>query len=421
MLPRNSYKWAKGVPLKDHTAKKLSVLRSYFRNYLRVRCTPINRRFKIAIVDGFAGGGAYQCGTSGSPLVFLEELSAFADEVAIWRMEKNVPELESIDCLFVVNEIDPDAIAVLNPLLDQWEAQNKAAGRKLNVRVLRRQSPFMKIYPEIRSTLLQHRFSNVLFNIDPCGYTQVNLPIIQDILGSFKSAEVFYTFMIGSLFNYSSWMDQKKTNDLMMSFCGTQEQFFQDESFRRKAEWLGAVEKIVYHEFTHTANFASPFAINQSNGSGYNYWLMHFANSHRAREVYNDILYQNSGVQAHHGKSGLRMLGYTSLDSEVQTFDWSSDLRKENINSLQSDLPNAISDFGDAVAIQTLKASIYNETTSHSDDIKSVLIDHADIEVVTKSGHKRRSPGAISDDDFVRLNPQRQLFPILHKHKKPKT
>lgn len=418
-MPRKAYKWADGVPLEDHTAKKLNVLRSYFHNYLRVRCTPINRKFKIAIVDGFAGGGTYKCGTSGSPLVFLEELAAFADEVAIWRMENNAPELESIDCLFVVNETDPEANAVLYPLLDQWEARNTASGRKLNVRILPKQGPFVDIYPEVRSILLKYRFSNVLFNIDPCGYTQVNLPIIQDILGSFKSAEVFFTFMIGSLFNYSSWMDPKKTNDLMLNFCGTQEQFFQDESFRKKAEWLGAVEKIVYHEFTHTAKFASPFAINQSGSSGYNYWLMHFANSHRAREVYNDILYKNSGVQAHRGKSGLRMLGYTSLDTGVRTFDWGSDLRSENVTSLQNDLPNAISEFGDAVAIQTLKASIYNETTSHSDDIKSVLIDHTDIEVLTKTGGKRRSPGSISDDDIVRLNDQRQLFPILKKHKKP--
>lgn len=418
-MPRKIYNWADGVPLKDHTAKKLNVLRSYFHNYLRVRCTPKNRKFKIAIVDGFAGGGIYDCGTSGSPLVFLEELAAFADEVAIWRKVNNAPVLESIDCLFVVNETDLEAIAVLNPLLVQWKAHNTASGRKLSVTIIQKQGPFIDIYPEVRSILLKLSFPNVLFNIDPCGYTQVNLPIIQDILVSFKSPEVFFTFMIGSLFNYSSWRDLKKTNDLMLNFCGTQEQFFQDESFRKKAEWLGAVEKIVYNEFTNTAKFASPFAINQSGSSGYNYWLLHFANSHRAREVYNDILYKNSGVQAHRGKSGLRMLGYTSLDTGVQTFDWGPDLRTENINSLLNELPKAISEFGDAVAIKTLKESIYNETTSHSDDIKSVLIDHTDIEVLTKTGGKRRSPGAISDDDIVRLNDQRQLFPILKKHKKP--
>jgi len=419
-LPPRKYDWADGVLLKDHTAKKLDVLRSYFHNYLRVKCTPLNRKFKISIVDGFAGGGIYKCGTSGSPLVFLEELATFADETAIWRKQNNIPELEAIDCLFVVNELDPEANAVLEPLLIQWEVENKLSGRKLSVSIVRKQKPFAEVYPELKSLLLAHKFSNVLFNIDPCGYTQVNLPIIQDILGSFRSAEVFFTFMIGSLFNYSSWLNPKKTNGLMRDFCGSQEEFFKDDSFRKKEEWLGTVEKIIYDEFSTTAKFASPFAINQSGNSGYNYWLMHFANSHRAREVYNDILYKNSGVQAHRGKSGLKMLGYTSNDPGVRTFDWGGDLRVENINSLQNDLPNAISEFGDAVEIQTLKASIYNGTTSHSDDIKSVLIDHTDIEVLTKSGGKRRTPGAISDDDIVRLNDQRQLFPILQKLKKPK-
>ncbi|HIP23228.1 MAG TPA: hypothetical protein EYG79_06495 [Rhodobacteraceae bacterium] len=104
----------------------------------------------------------------------------------------------------------------------------------------------------------------------------------------------------------------------------------------------------------------------------------------------------------------------------MQTFDWGADLRSENIISLQNDLPNAISEFGDAVDIQTLKSSIYNGTTSHSDDIKSVLIDHTDIEVLTKSGGKRRAPGTIRDDDIVRLNDQRQLFPILETQKRSK-
>lgn len=419
-MVKHIYPWADGVPLEDHTAKKLNILRSYFHNYLRVKCTPLNRKFRIAIVDGFAGGGAYKCGTSGSPLVFLEELAAFADQTVMWRKQRNIPALESIECLFIVNEIDAEANLKLDGLLSQWEIENKLSQRLLNVKIQRLKKPFIEIYPDIKARLIHARFSNVLFNLDPCGYTQVSLPFIQDVLGAFKSAEVFYTFMIGSLFNYSSWSDPKRTNALVQTFCGTQEQFFEDKSFRKKGEWLGAVEKIIYTEFARSAKFASPFAINQSGNRGYNYWLMHFANSHRAREVYNDVLYQNAGDQAHYGKSGLQMLGYTSVDVGVQKFDWGDDLREANVVSLQSDLPRAISEFGDAIDIQSLKASIYNGTTSHSDDLKSVLIDHTDIEVLTKTGGKRRSPSAISDDDIVRLNEQRQLFPILKKSKKPK-
>lgn len=417
-MPRKKYSWADGVTLEDHTAKKLSVLKSYFHQYLRVKCTPLNRKFRIAIVDGFAGGGVYECGTDGSPLIFLKELALFADEEAISRKEKNLPELEMIECLFIVNDIDEEANIMLDNLFTQWLIENKEKNRKLNVTIIRKYERFDEIYFDIKELLLKLSFHNVLFNLDPCGYTHVKLLTIQDIIGSFKSAEVFYTFMIGSLFNYSSWSNPDKTNELVQSFCSSQEIFFKDENFRRKDEWLGAVEKIVYHEFARSAKFVSPFAINKSNKIGYNYWLMHFANSHRAREVYNNVLYQNTGDQAHYGKSGLQMLGYSATDEGVQKFDWGDGLRAANIDSLQKDLPKIISQFGDALDIQTLKASIYNETTSHSDDIRSVLINHTDIEVITTSGGKRRSATAISDDDTVRLNEQRPLFHILPKTNK---
>jgi three-Cys-motif partner protein len=41
--------------------------------YLAVRCQfPAQTKFRLAIVEGFAGGGRYKCGTAGSPLIFIE-------------------------------------------------------------------------------------------------------------------------------------------------------------------------------------------------------------------------------------------------------------------------------------------------------------------------------------------------------------
>jgi len=75
-----------------------------------------------------------------------------------------------------------------------------------------------------------------------------------------------------------------------------------------KREWLGAAERIVFNSFKKCARYVSPFSIN--NPDGWRYWLIHLANSHRARQVYNDILHQDSETQAHYGRSGLNMLAH---------------------------------------------------------------------------------------------------------------
>lgn len=69
------YDWTSGAQLEEHSRRKHKILREYFFDYLTVRCKlPQQERFRLAIVDGFAGGGRYQCGTAGSPLIFIEEL-----------------------------------------------------------------------------------------------------------------------------------------------------------------------------------------------------------------------------------------------------------------------------------------------------------------------------------------------------------
>jgi three-Cys-motif partner protein len=62
------YSWVEGARLDEHTQRKHKVLREYFARYLAVRCQfPQQTRFRLAIIDGFAGGGRYGCGAPGCP------------------------------------------------------------------------------------------------------------------------------------------------------------------------------------------------------------------------------------------------------------------------------------------------------------------------------------------------------------------
>lgn len=63
---------------------------------------------------------------------------------------------------------------------------------------------FEKAYPEIKALIQQGRYRSVLFNLDQCGVSQINLDTALDIMNVSSSVEIFYTFMVKSLLAYLS-------------------------------------------------------------------------------------------------------------------------------------------------------------------------------------------------------------------------
>ena len=180
-----------------------------------------------------------------------------------------------------------------------------------------------------------------------------------------------------------------------------------------KKEWLGEVEKIIFNKLKGCAQFSSPFSIN--NPDGWRYWLIHFASSHRARQVYNDTLHDNSGAQAHFGRSGLHMLSY-STEEEGQLYLFDTNSREVAKNELHDDIPNFITRHGDALSVEEFYANIYNETAAHSDDIHEMMIENPDIEVITSAGGgQRRQPNTIRPDDILRIKIQTSMFPMFKR------
>jgi three-Cys-motif partner protein len=107
------YDWAAGAKLEDHSRRKHKILREYFFNYLTVRCQlPQQSRFRLAIIDGFAGGGRYSCGTAGSPIIFLEELKNAIEAVNIQRTSRGLGTIE-IECLLILNDADRNVVELL--------------------------------------------------------------------------------------------------------------------------------------------------------------------------------------------------------------------------------------------------------------------------------------------------------------------
>lgn len=158
------YSWEAGVELEQHTRCKHKILREYFAQYLRVRCAfPQQTRFRLAIVEAFAGGGRYKCGSPGSPLIFIEELRAAVEGFNIARNAGGMAPLD-IECFLVFNDAEPGTIAILRSNVEPILAAARAEVPKLHLQTVYFEEPFERLYPEIKALLEQGRYQATRFS-----------------------------------------------------------------------------------------------------------------------------------------------------------------------------------------------------------------------------------------------------------------
>ena len=411
---KKEFDWAGGVKLEAHTARKLKILRDYFEKYLGVRCQhPQQARFRLAIVDGFAGGGRYSEGEPGSPVIFVETLVRFSNEINLYRAAHNMAPLEIV-CRLVLNDTNPDVVQILRenltPILAA--AKDNAPNLSINEEYLKR--PFEKAYPDIKRSLLADRFGNVLFNLDQCGDSLVDRFTIKDILQSFQSGEVFLTFMIQSLLTFLNKRNPEALQSRLRHLGIPSGKFEDLKPLLSKNEWLGTAEQIVFETFQGCAPFVSPFSLN--NPSGWKYWLIHFSNVYRARQVYNDVLHDNANHQVHFGRSGLS-LNMFAFDPEKEgtLYMFETDDRKKAEIELAEDIPQVIKNLGDAIRVEDFYRKTYNLTPASSKAIQSAMFLNPDLEVRTPNGNARRKPHTIRTEDTLRLKKQTSFHLLWNK------
>lgn len=410
-MVKKSIDWAGGATLDEHTKKKHTILREYFRQYLITRCQmPQREKFRLIIVDGFSGAGLYACGSHGSPIIFVDVLERAFKEITISRVVQNMRPIQ-IECLLILNDFDKSVVEQLRHNIAPFLAKVKDDGSKLFIEVEYQSGKFETIYPQIKNRMKSANCGNVLFNLDQCGYSGVTSDIIKDIMHSWRSAEVVLTFMIKSILTYISSDKNKSAVPLEPEIKDQIEALLENaEGGISKADWLGKVESRVFEYLKSCAPFVSPFSINNPNG--WRYWLMHFANSYRARQVYNDILHENSTAQAHYGRSGLNMLSYDpNYEPHLYLFDNAS--RNSAKEELYDDIPRLIAESGDALGMEEFYKAAYSETPAHSDDIHEIIIENPDIEVITESGGERRKPNTIKATDVIKLRSQKSMFSMF--------
>ncbi len=413
------YKWTDGATLEEHSRRKHKILREYVFDYLTVRCKlPQQERFRLAIVDGFAGGGRYRCGTAGSPVIFIEELKRAVEAVNTQRAVQGLGAIE-VECLLVFNDASRDAIELLKTHVAPMQADIALSCPKLHIRVEYLNEFFKAAYPKIKSFLGQGRYRSVIFNLDQCGHSHVERETILDIMHSWPAAEIFYTFVITSLLAFLQ-KDQPERLRAQLDHLGIPANDVQAlDGLMSRKDWLGTAEKIVFDAFRLCAPYVSPFSIN--NPGGWRYWLIHFANAYRARQVYNNILHDNASLQAHVGRPGLNMLSYDPRHEEGVLYLFDDSGRASAKAQLLDDIPRLVTEAGDAMSVMEFYESIYNVTPAHADDVHAAIIENPDLEVITPAGGERRKANTIAVSDVIKLKNQRSFFPMFFDAgKKPK-
>lgn len=409
-MAKKEYDWLNGAKLREHTRRKLKILDDYLFNYLTIRCQlPARQKFRLCIVDGFAGGGRYKCGTAGSPIVFIEGVERALNTINIGRAAQGLGTIE-LECLLIFNDFDEDVVELLKINCAPVVAAAKANTPKLHIQTVFMKKPFEQAYPDIKEMIAQGRYLNVLFNLDQCGVSQIHMDTVLDIMNVNPSVEVFYTFMIRSLLTYLNKNNPKKLAGQLSALNISVAEQSKLQGGESNGVWMGMAERLVFENFHRFARFVSPFSIN--NPSGWRYWLIHFSNSYRARQAYNMVLHDNASSQAHYGRSGLNMLTYDPRD-EGATYLFDTSGRLMARDQLMNDIPRLVSDKGDAIGVEAFYESIYNITPAHRDDIHTAIGDNSDLEVFTPDGGKRQKPTTISVGDTIRLKTQRSLFPMF--------
>lgn len=417
-MVEKKYEWADGATLEEHSRRKHKILREYVFDYLTVRCKrPQQERFRLAIVDGFAGGGRYQCGSPGSPLIFIEELKRAVEAVNTHRAVQGLGSIE-VECLLVFNDANRDAIELLKTHVAPIQADIVQNCPKLHLRVEYLNEFFEGAYPKIKELLGQGGYRSVIFNLDQCGHSHVERNTILDIMHSYPAAEIFYTFVISSLLAFLQ-KDQPERLRAQLNHLGLSTNNVQAlDALMSQKDWLGAAEKIVFDAFRLCAPYVSPFSIN--NPGGWRYWLIHFANAYRARQVYNNILHDNASLQAHFGRSGLNMLSYDPRHDEGMLYLFDDSGRASAKTQLLGDIPRLVAEFDDAISVMEFYESIYNVTPAHADDVHAAIIESPDLEVITPAGGERRKANTIGVNDVIKRKNQRSFFPMfLDGGKKP--
>lgn len=424
-MTRKQYEWELGSEfpvIQQHSVAKHDILRAYLSSYIQTLISNPNREeFRLVLVDGFAGGGIYRHADTrneilGSPFIMLE---AAQEAEKLININRRKPVKLDIDYFFI--EKDASAAACLLEVL-----RRRGYEQKLNRNIFLSNSTFESKADELieRARKKMPKSPRAIFLLDQYGYSDVPTDRIAKIIQSLPGSEVILTFAVDALLNYFS--DHSDITKALLTKIGIptvlRGRTFEDIK-KVGADWRLFIQACVYRELVEQcrAKYYTLFFIRSSHGHG-DYWLIHFSQKARARDVMTRVHWENNNHFIHYGGAGLEMfeaLGYVPEKDDKMTgqsalFCFDDIARKRSTNQLVDQIAPLIYADPDGITFAELFATTCNLSPASADIYKSAISQlrgHREIEVISavtgKSTHAK-----IQDEDHIRVPDQRSLFMV---------
>ena len=420
-MTKKKYDWKVGKTpprIDPHSLVKHRIVQDYLRTYVSVlTARPELDRFRLTLVDGFAGGGMYTGPKKerrpGSPWIMLETMAA-AEVVAKASRNKEF----SLDVEYFFVDEDDSACNHLEFILNGSEYRDKP------YKVLR--GEFQEYAPllisHIQKRVQGRRGGRSIFLLDQYGYSDVPFPLIRDLFHKLPNAEVILTISVDALIDYLGDNEASRTRlenfglDLSLSEL-------KKAKIEQPNSWRQMIQFDLHNEFytRSGAKHYTPFFI-RCPDSHRAYWLVHLSNHHRARDVMTALHWSHSNDFFHYGRPGLHMLGYDPHQDQAVTgqpmfaeFAFDRLARQRTEDALMEDLPQRLATIGDGMSFDEFFAQTTNETPATSEILKGVVRDlsrDGELIIYDKSGTRRRRNSVIQNGDRLVRSRQKRLLPI---------
>ncbi|QPC45042.1 three-Cys-motif partner protein TcmP [Kaustia mangrovi] len=414
MTVKKNFAWTLGGPLpriEAHSERKLEVLRRYLDVYFdTVASIPHMDCLKIAIVDGFCGGGKYQRGEEtipGSPLIILDAVRDAQE-----RLNRDRRKPFEIAASFHFVDDEPDHIEHLRGVIE-------AAGYadKLGSTIHLYPGKFAEHLPTIMAKISdRQRAGRSIFLLDQWGYLDVPMASIRAIFGKLTRAEVLLTFSIDALLNYLS-TDRKASATLAQfgvdrEFISMWEANKSDIDFSR----ITAQRAVMSHLRNNSqALFFTPFML-FSQASGRMMMFAHLSQHQTARDKMLGVHWDFQNRFTHIGRGSLFELGFDArlLEDKGSLFRFTELDRETMMGELREELPDKVLGMLGAgpISLGELMAVLGNQTAARNTDIFSVLQTLAAervLEIVSKEGREKRPTTALKISDRLAM-PRQKTF-----------
>lgn len=409
-----SFKWHPDDPppqIEAHSKAKLDVLRSYLRAYFdRLNVNPNREEFKLDLIDGFAGGGAFlDEGSilSGTPLIMLEEAAE-----AKTRLNRNRIKPLRVDCKFYF--VDKQAAHTDHLKKVLAEREHEIDEDRIVIRTGLFEHEIDDVIESIHKR--QPRSGRAIFLLDQTGFSQVELALVSRIFSKLPAAEVILTFAADVLVNYLAQtpemvkavaplqLTESKIRDLIKDRDGDGGRALVQRALRDHARIVTG------------AAYDTPFFI-RPRQSRRALWFLHLSRHPTARDVMIQRHWDIQNTFEHYGSGDFNMLGWDSLKHsenlpllQFEAFE-AEQMQDQLLHSLPRELFSLVSD--QPVTIDAIRHTLANRTAARFSDLDQIILKlftEREFEILDSEGKIRsRSLKRLSLTDRVAL-PSTMLF-----------